>query len=87
MKRHAGSIGAPPNFKVKSKRLAQQNDQVGAPRDLGEGAQRGVIEAARAFHDAGRESQRGFDPRQQSAPGSVGELRAGHEQRPFRRRR
>ena len=48
-------------------RLAEQHDQVGAPDQIGERAERGVGDAARAFHDDGGRAGRGFESGQQCA--------------------
>ena len=69
-------------FQGEIQRLAQQDDQVGAFRHVGEGAERRVVEAARAFDDAGRHLQRCFQLRQQLASAAVGQLRPGDQQRP-----
>ena len=50
-------------------RLAEQHDQVGAPDEVGEGAERGVGDAARALHDDGRGAGRGFELSEQGAAG------------------
>jgi hypothetical protein len=65
---------------VKSNALPS-SDQVGAPDRIGEGAQRGVVEAARTFHDRGRHLQRRLDPLQQIAPRAIGKRRAGKHER------
>ena len=66
--------------------LAEQNDQIGAPDCIGECTECGVIEAARAFHDGGRDLRRGFDPRQQIATGTIGQRGTGEQERSLRGR-
>ena len=67
-------------------RLAEQDDQIGAPDCIGERTECRVIEAARAFHDGGRDPRRGFDPRQQIATGTIGQCGTGEQERSLRGR-
>ena len=62
-------------------RLAEQDDEVHAADQVVEGAEGRVVEASRAFHDAGGDLQRCFEARQQRAAGTVRQMRAGDQQR------
>ena len=78
--RIVGRCGRPSGGEVE--RLAEQHDQVGAANEIGEGAERGVGDAARAFHDDGGHAGRGFEVFQHGAARNAGKLRAGDDERP-----
>ena len=60
------NAGPDAHFGGEVERLAEQHDQVGAPHQIGERAERGVGDAARALHDDGGRAGRGLELREQA---------------------
>ncbi len=61
-------------------RLAEQDDQVGLAQHLGEGAEPGIVDAARALHRHDRHAGGGLELREQRQIAGMAELRAGEDQ-------
>ncbi len=62
-------------------RLAEQDDHVGATDRIGEGAERGVVEASRTFDDGSGDVRGVLETREKIAAGGVGKRRAGEHER------
>ena len=66
--------------------LAEQQDQVGARQHLGKCAERGIVDAARAFHAEHRDAMRLRERFAERLPARSGEHGPGNDQWPVCRR-